>query len=121
MRSRLTTLFHLIATFISRWRDTIWVETRHIVPHPRRIIPIITTMRRINQITERLVQVMVPVTVNNSLASLCLITTLSAILNTLRITLTNDIGLVAIAMTGVAAVCRARWVVVESVAEASWV
>jgi hypothetical protein len=78
-------------------------------------------MRRINQITERLVQVMVPVTVNNSLASLCLITTLSAILNTLRITLTNDIGLVAIAMTGVAAVCRARWVVVESVAEASWV
>ncbi|KAI6760976.1 hypothetical protein HG530_009836 [Fusarium avenaceum] len=78
-------------------------------------------MRRINQITERMIQVMVPVTVNNSLASLCLITTLPAVLNTLRITLADDIGLLTIAMTGVTTVCRARWVVMEGVAEASWV
>jgi hypothetical protein len=64
---------------------------------------------------------MVPVTVNNSLASLCLVTTLPAVLNTPRITLADDISLLSIAMTGVAAVCRTRWVVVERVAEASWV
>jgi hypothetical protein len=110
---------HLITAFISRWSDTIGVEASHIIPPPRRIIIIITNLRPIDQLTVRLVVIRLLVAVDNSFASPLFTAALSACLNAVRNTATENSGFIAAAKTSVAAFRGGGWVINESVAEAS--
>lgn len=111
---------NLITAFISRWSDTIWVETRHIIPPPRRIISSITNLRSVEQLAVRPVIIRLLVPVDNSLASLLLTTALSTCLDAVCITVSENSGFLAPVKTSVAALVGTGGILDESVAEASW-
>lgn len=109
----------LIPAIIPR-RYAIWVKARHIIPAPIVIIVTTTTLWSVNQITIRLVHVVLLVSVDNSLAPRHLTAALCARFQAVCVALSENLGLVAAANTWVVALFGLRRLINESVAVASW-
>ena len=109
----------LVSAIISR-RYAIRVKARHIIPAPIVIIITATTLWSVNQITVRLVHVVLLVSVDNSLTTRLLTAALCACFQAVSVALAENFGLVAAANAWVVALFGFRGLVNESVAVASW-